>query len=153
MRLLLVGAGYVGNKILNSWKSTEDCFIATTTTPSKVTEIESSALVEKAILLDAQKAENFFKLNVNYGVIILTVAPKNRSSYKEILVNIALSIKETLKKNNRPVFLLYTSSTSVYGSCEGNLVTEITPLNANSEKGKALIKAEENFTILQFRFC
>ncbi len=143
MKLLLIGVGYVGNKLLNSWQGCKDSFTATTTTPSKITEIESSKLVEKALLLDIKTSANVLEVSDSCDAIILTVAPKKESNYQETYLNIALSIKEALKKINRPIFLLYTSSTSVYGSCEGKVVAETTPLKATSENGKALVKAEE----------
>lgn len=145
MRILLIGTGYVGMALLSSWENIEDCFWCTTTTESKLEIIQSQKKTEKALLFQSKKSTDLKEIIDKCDAMIVTVAPIKGVGYKETYLETALSIKEGLKKRTRPLFLLYTSSTSVYGDHNGAVVKETSNGLLLPEKSHILSEAENIF--------
>jgi nucleoside-diphosphate-sugar epimerase len=142
MKLLVMGAGYVGMSLLRGFqKQSHEIFITTT----QEERIEILKPYGKSVLLLNQtenKALNDL-INASDGMFIL-VAPKNSQSYEETYLNTAKKISSVLKDRKNPFYILYTSSTSV---CEGlnEWVTEEMPLSPKSENAKILLETERYY--------
>ena len=108
MRLLILGAGYVGMALL---KSPNHSFLPTTTTKKKL-----FSLPEGAMLIEGKEKEPLQKaLEKTEGAIILA-APKEKSldGYRSTYVEVAKSISSILKSRKKPFYLVFASSTCVY---------------------------------------
>lgn len=136
-----MGAGYVGMSILTRWENQQDRFIVVTTTPEKISSLAKLPRVEEVILHDFTNA-----LEKCDG-LILTIAPKKGASYEETYLKTAQSIRKSLAHRNKPLYILYTSSTSVYGQQNASMIDETTPPSPQSHEGKILLETEE--TLLQ----
>ena len=136
MKFILMGAGYVGTALLNSFQYKSHEFFITTTREEKVEELKAYGNV---LLLNCK---NNLKEWVDMcdGMIIL-IAPKNSQNYDETYRQTAKTVSLSLKNRKRPFYLVYTSSTSV---CEGKegWVTEEMPLSPTSENAKILLETE-----------
>lgn len=133
MRILLIGAGYVGMHLLANWKENKDSFVVLTTTEEKKELLESLPRVEK-VVFEIEEGLKFCE-----GVIVC-VAPKDGRSYEETYLKTAYSLSCLIQKQKKPLYLLYTSSTSVYGnSIAGMKVGSKQHLS----KQKILMKTEE----------
>ncbi len=144
MRILLIGSGYVGQALLNSWNNPNYSFVVTTTTKSKIKTIQQIQCVEEALLLEIKKNTQLDLLK-NFDVIIMNIAPKKGSNYSETYFEVASAIQKELSNVKQSIFLIYTSSTSVYGPCEGRVVDELTDKSSTSENSQILIDTENIF--------
>ncbi|QVL55534.1 MAG: NAD-dependent epimerase/dehydratase family protein [Simkaniaceae bacterium] len=145
MRILLIGSGYVGMALLVSWTEEEDYFVATTTTEAKLQEIQEQPNVDKAYLIKITETTNLKFAFDECDAAIVTIAPTNDSNYKETYLDGAIAISKALKGRTNPLFLLYTSSTSVYGNHSGVVVDEISVRKPLSKNGEILSEVEDIF--------
>ncbi len=143
MRILLIGTGYVGMALLSSWKNPSDRFLATTTTESKLEEIGSKKVVESPALIKINNNTDLKPVLDRCDALIITVAPKDGAGYRETYMETALCLSRALKGRNKPLFLLYTSSTSVYGNHESELVDETSNRVPLSERSEILSEVED----------
>ncbi len=148
MKILLIGTGYVGKAILASWENEKDSFTATTTTESKIDAIQSEKCVEKALLLNVNKNTNLSPILETCDVLIVTVAPAKNANYKETYLETALAIKRGLAGRKKAIYIVYTSSTSVYGNHQGALVDEESNRASTLENGKILSQTEDVYLSL-----
>ncbi len=146
MKILLIGTGYVGMALLSSWKEPNDTFTATTTTALKLDKILSQRKKTTPLLLKITPDSSLVNQLNNYDTLIVTIAPKNGDSYQETYLETSKIIKESLKERNKPLYLIYTSSTSVYGNQKGRTVDEKHKCNPSSQSGIILCKTEENYS-------
>lgn len=147
MKILLLGAGYVGQALLANWQGGNDQFFVTTTSEEKIEILSQKA--SQAIVWKSGETEYLKKLVDVCDAMIVTVAPNKNSNYKETYIQCAQDVKESLKDRERPFYLFYTSSTSVYGDHEGKVVEEKSALLTPSEKGQLLVEAEKLFLSCQ----
>lgn len=138
MKLLVIGAGYVGKELLKHLQPHE-ISIATT----RKERLDELGCYGHSVLLP--KEDKAFKELIHScnGMIIL-VAAKNLQSYEEVYLQTAKRISSALKDRQPPFYLLYTSSTSV---CEGQngWVTEDRVLCPKSEHTKILLETERSY--------
>ena len=138
----IVGAGYVGSAIAAYFRSKQQ----------KVWTVNRSEKRKQAfvqmgatpVIADLNKPETLSAIPPAH-FIVLCPAPDERSEDAYIdtyLVGIANYLK-AIEKNPRPHLIVYLSSTGVYGHDCGSWVDESTPPEPKSEKGKILLRAEE----------
>jgi nucleoside-diphosphate-sugar epimerase len=152
MNIFLIGAGYVGMALLSSWGNSADTFTATTTTPSKLNEISSQRKSTEPLLLKITKDSNISEMLNDYDVLIINIAPTDNASYKETYLETSEGIKKSLEKRKKPLYLLYTSSTSVYGNQKGRQVNEDDTRNPKSESSHLLCAVEDNYLSISNKY-
>lgn len=136
MKGIIIGAGYVGRALLTCWPN----LIATTTNPDNIDELKK--LTPYVEVVKGSDSENLSKLIDSCDFAIVSVAPKDRTQYAETYFETAKTLASILSKRTTPFYLLYTSSTSVYGNHNGSNVNESSPCKTESENGKILIATE-----------
>lgn len=141
MRIFVLGAGYIGASLATTWTNADDIFWVSTTTPEKVAVLEKS--VARAFLLQGHDKQRLVDILNECDVLVVSVAPGREKSYGETYLQTALSIREAVINRQKPLYLLYTSSTSVYGDHQGKVVDEASPLLNESEKGEILSSTED----------
>jgi nucleoside-diphosphate-sugar epimerase len=140
MKLLIMGAGYVGMALLTKLQNERyDLFITTT----KKERVESLRDYGKGVLLLHPDDEMGFRQLVEScdGAVIL-VAPDDPSQYEEVYLNTAKKFVSALKNRRSPFYLLYTGSTSVCEGASDEWVTEESSLKPKSENAKILLETE-----------
>lgn len=105
MNLLLIGTGYVGLALLQSWQGPQ--FTTLTTTPSKLEVLAPY----QPTLLEIKQNTDLSSLFSKVDGVIITAAKKTSRSYEESYLHIAKAVKKSLKNRKKPFYLLYTSST------------------------------------------
>ena len=138
MKLLIVGAGYVGMALLHYLKDKEHEIYVTTTDENRVGLLKDSA--KEVILL--KSSEDLERAVEKCDGMILLIAPKNKQSYEDTYLAMARRISSILKERKKPFYLLYTSSTGVYEGIEDEWAREDVVLNPISENGKILLETE-----------
>lgn len=116
MKIFILGLGHVGKALAKRFKADGHTVVGTTTTPSKVAELE--ALVDKVAVLKGEETDKVLAAAQGSDAIIVTVAPNVRNTrtkeereihYEQVLVRSCASAAQAC---SRVVFL---SSFSVYG--------------------------------------
>lgn len=139
MRILLVGAGYVGLSVVKYLKKKGHHLTVATTDPKK----KERLLTSSDAVVDAHHITGAF------DVVIITVAPKNGSSYEETYLQTAKNLQ---RKELSFEHIIYTSSTGVYGNHQGNWVYEHSELLGNAvliETEKILLSYQVPVTIFR----
>ncbi len=148
MRLFVLGAGYVGTALIQNWTNKADRFWASTTTPNKLTFLkertEQAFLVTEAGAIDAL-------INECDGMVVC-VAPGFQKSYEETYLKTAQSLLKSVEKLKKEFYLLYTSSTSVYGDHQGEWVDETSPRRPQTENASILCQTEDLYLSCQNPF-
>lgn len=152
MKLVVMGAGYVGHRLLETLKNSPFEVYVTTTHPEKVNPL--SLLSSRVLLLDKESDQMLLEwINQCDGLVVM-VAPNVYSSYEETYLNTAKNISSMLKsrETKKPFQLIYTSSTSV---CEGltGWITEEMPLLPTSSNGKILLATEQCYLDCNASIC
>ena len=140
MRGLVIGAGYVGSACIAEWPNENDTFTATTTRKERIAKLETIA--SHVEVVNINNREKLAELLDDADFAIICVAPKDRAKYAETYLETAQAVSQALQERKHPLYLLYTSSTSVYGDHQGKDVDASSPLLANSENGRVLIETE-----------
>lgn len=142
MKLIVMGAGYVGMALLHYLqKQTHEIYI-TTTSQERVEYLKPFGK-QVLVLHPNENNEDFKELIDACDGIIILIAPKNAQSYEETYLNTAKRLSSALKNRSNPFYILYTSSTSV---CEGQTnewVTEEMIPHPKSENAKILLETEQ----------
>ncbi|KAG6559727.1 hypothetical protein RHABOEDO_000817 [Candidatus Rhabdochlamydia oedothoracis] len=141
MKLLVMGAGYVGEALLRYLQIQKHKIFITTTRKERVNAL---SYYGHSVLLPIEDKEFKELIDSCDGVIIL-IAPKNLQSYKEVYLQTAKRVSLVLKDRQTPFYLLYTSSTSVCEGQQNKWVTEDRVLCPKSENAKILLEAERSY--------
>jgi nucleoside-diphosphate-sugar epimerase len=151
----IVGCGWLGlpfakHVLAKGWHA-----VGTTTSPEKVEKLRSNGI--DGFVLNLPPQDELPHSIFDVDVILLNVPPGR--SQPELIENYPGSIAlllEKVKESNRLKQLVFTSSTSVYGS-EGDVINEGRIPNPTTESGKAVLRAEQfviesgvPFVILRF---
>ena len=106
MKLLLIGTGYVGFTLLQTWP--DPTFTTLTTTPAKLGPLAPY----DPHLLTIKRNTDLSPLLAQVDGVIITAAKKKDSTYEACYLDIAHAVKNSLKTREKPLYLLYTSSTA-----------------------------------------
>lgn len=140
MKLLVMGAGYVGSALLVSLQKRSHEIFITTTRKERVDELKEYGQV---LLINSTEDKELKELiNTCDGMVVL-VAPKNSQNYENTYLNTAKRITSALEGRKTPFYILYTSSTSVCEGIEQKCVTEDTILTPRSDNAKILLETEQ----------
>lgn len=153
MKILVLGAGYVGSAFTSHFQGEEPQkyeIIPTTTSPEKLAELKK--LSPNATLLHASQSDELAKILHECDAIAIFVAPKANATYNETYKNTALAVEEALKGRARPFYILYTSSTGVYDSLKEIHASEDAYLPAAKGNAKILLETEEIYQRCQNEF-
>ncbi len=157
-KILLLGGGNVLSllaKKLHTTAEYRDQFIITSRREEQIQIFKDAGYQAfKLDILDANTLKLFFQHYPSLEVIVDSVPPiftDNKSSLDESLSGVANLV--SVLKNYPLRRLIYLSTTGVYGSTAGELVTEDSPLNPLSVRGLARLKSEELYQKLAVDVC
>ncbi|MFN4174941.1 MAG: hypothetical protein ACK4HV_07565, partial [Parachlamydiaceae bacterium] len=125
MRILIVGSGYVGTAFGKAAKEKGHQIFVASRTSEKISEYLMWA--DGAFLWER-------KLPDAIDGVLLAVAPREKS-YEETYLENAKAIKSA-------PYIVYTSSTSVYGDHRGKTVNELTVPRPQNPNQKILLETE-----------
>lgn len=143
MKILIIGCGYVGMALAGLWKEGgQHDLTVTTTREERIPELREVA--QRVAVFDSTHPKGLDELLAGQDVVILSVGSKGRDSYQECYLDTARQISEAMNRMDQPPQqLIYTSSTSVYGSRNGEWVTEETPLSPGNAQAQILCDTEQ----------
>ena len=142
MKIAIVGCGYVGYQIARYWsKELSFSVTATTTTPERVTALE--AVAEKVVVVRGNDPDGLKSVLRDRDILLLSVAAKNASVYKEAYLDTAQTLVSVLPETPNIKQVIYTGTYSVYGDKNGELVDETSPVTPANQNGEILAQTEE----------
>ena len=150
MKLIIMGAGYVGMALLHHLQTLPHEIFITTTHKERVIALSQYGHV---LPLDATSNTALKELIDSCDGMVVLVAPCNSQNYEETYLNTAKKIYSSLKDRRTPFYLVYTSSTSVCEGVQSEWVTEDMPLNPQSKNGKILIETERCYLSCDASVC
>ncbi len=141
MNIAIIGCGYVGSAVAKYWQQKMTLIVtATTTTPERVPELNNIA--QKVFITRANHPEAILPVIEHQDCVLISVAGGRKTSYQTTYLETAQTISQTIDKTQVKQ-IIYTSTCSVYGEQNGQLVNEDTPLNPKSENERILAQTEQ----------
>jgi nucleoside-diphosphate-sugar epimerase len=137
MSALIVGCGYLGFRVAKAWVASGRQVFALTRGRA---ELMRSHGIEPIVgdVLDPNSLRQLPSTDtVLYAVGLDRAAGK---SMREVYVNGLRNVLQRLPAKPR---LLYVSSTSVYGQCDGSWVDESSEMEPREESGRVVLEAEQ----------
>jgi len=141
MRLFVLGAGYIGRAVLKSWSHRRDILWTSTTTEAKLPDL--GQIADKAFVVHGRDEKKLGELTQECDAWVICVAPAAHTDYRETYLQTARHVRNVLDQRNKPLYLIYTSSTSVYGDHGGAWVDENAPRLNQTENGIILCQSED----------
>ena len=135
-RILIIGCGDIGLRVAQQLCRSYRVF-ALTSQQSRFSELRGLGITP--ILGDLDKPETLWRLSGLAETVIHLAPPQNqghRDSRTRNLIRILAQGPASIRR------LIYVSTTGVYGDHQGGRVSEITPVNPQSERARRRVDAE-----------
>jgi nucleoside-diphosphate-sugar epimerase len=147
MRVLVLGAGFVGRALTQRLRAAGHAVVGTTTTPAKKADLE--LLCDEVHVLRGADAEAVAAAAAGCDAVVVCAGPDARramsaeeraATYDDVLVQTARSVVSA-----RPPYVVALSSLSVYGDAADDLdlVAEDAPLTASDDASPRCFQAME----------
>ena len=145
MKILFAGCGDIGCRSASRLVDEFDCYglkRSPQTLPDYISPLAGS-------MTDLDRLVEV--LNQGVDVVVATLTPDgfNPEAYQRAYVDSAKTLASAMTLASFvPKLVIWVSSTSVYGNCNGDWVDEQSPTTALSFSGKLLLEAEQQITAL-----
>jgi len=140
-KMMILGCGYVGRALAHFWTGCGVEVTATTTQADNISLIQPFAT--HTVVVEGSDTDTLAELVEGQEVLAITVAAKDRNDYSHAYVETAKALNQALASNSSVQQIIYTGSTSVYGDCDGEWVTEERTLHPSNPQTEALAEAEQ----------
>lgn len=138
-KLYLIGCGDVGARVARLALQSGTAVTALARNMSKCAGLRETST--ELLQADLDDGESLPPLNMGGAAVIYSAPPPGGG----IQDTRAKNFIDSVRPGNEPAKLVYISTTSVYGTCGGELVTEERPANPGNHTGKRRLDAEERF--------
>lgn len=122
MKIFIIGLGYVGLKVAEFYLRLGAMISATTTTPSRLKELEARSI--QPYLISPSEFSTVSAYLNDQDLILVSLAPKANETYEETYLKTAINLTTLMNQLKVKCPLIYLSSTSVYGDHQGKWVDE-----------------------------
>lgn len=140
MKLMVMGAGYVGMPLIKRLRDLGYSLVITTTKASRVNELSQDK--DEVLLLEPFDSKAFRTAIAGCDGVIILVAPKGKEPYEDVYLKSAKRIIAALEERLKPFHIIYTSSTSVFEGLHKEWVYEEDELHPTSDRAKTLVMTE-----------
>jgi nucleoside-diphosphate-sugar epimerase len=136
---LIVGCGYLGRRVAARWRDQGARVFATTRSPQKAEEFARLGLEPIVCdVLDGESLQHLPQVDV-----VLYCIGHDRSSGRPMRETYVQGLENVLGALPPLGRLIYVSSTSVYGQCQGEEVDETAKTEPIDESGRVVLEAEQ----------
>lgn len=144
----MAGCGQVGLVLLQTYPQTH---FTATYRPGTDTQAKRGAIISlgaRALAIDLNRKRDLLRLISVFGRIIWMAPPNSQVPADNTLKKLVLwaSARAHAFKKPSPV-ISYVSTTGVYGNAQGQWINEYTPLNAQSDRAKRRVHAEQQLRL------
>lgn len=142
--LLVVGTGYLGTAIARYFTAQKQKVYALTRSVEKAEMLKREGITP--VMADLTKPSTLRDLPQAHFVVV-SAAPDERDeeNYRAIYLEGIRNFLEAFKEASRPFFMIYISSTSVYGDRRGAWVSEADEPSPDTPLSRILYDAEKQF--------
>jgi nucleoside-diphosphate-sugar epimerase len=135
---LIIGCGYLGRRVAARWLARGQRVLATTRSSTKAADLSRMG-VEPVVcdVLDRRTLTNLPHVDV-----VLYCIGHDRSTGRPMREVYVEGLKHVIGALPLPRRLIYVSSTSVYGQCQGEEVDETAKTEPADESGRVVLEAE-----------
>ncbi|WAL61533.1 SDR family oxidoreductase [Thermocoleostomius sinensis] len=141
MNGIIIGCGYVGKAVALCWRQHGITVTATTTRSDRLPELELVA--DRALVLNGNAAAALRSVLADQQIVLLSVGAPNANAYEETYLQTAKTLVSVLPDVPVVQQIIYTGSYAVYGDCQGEWVTEATPVSPTNRNGEILAETEQ----------
>ncbi|MFA6916749.1 MAG: NAD-dependent epimerase/dehydratase family protein [Parachlamydiales bacterium] len=134
----IIGCGYVGKAVAALWVQNNLSVHAITTRKENNDALEDLGCVPFVI----QDEDSLANAVADARVILVSVAPSQNRSYEATYLHTAKALLDVLSKQKNFPHIIFTSSASVYGAYDNEIVTEDTPLLPENPENQILAQTE-----------
>ena len=140
--ILVVGAGYLGSRVVRHFQTKKQRVYAVTRSAEKAAAFETEGILP--VIADLRKPETLRKIPAAHFIVI-SVAPdqSTEEAYRHVYLEGIRNFLQSRAKHPRPYLMVLISSTSVWKDSGREWVDENVPADAETEKGKILRASEE----------
>ena len=145
MKILLAGCGDIGQRTGARLAPNHQCF-GLKRNPQ---DLPDTIVPIAGDMSDAEVLQVI--LSEGFDVVLVTLTPEafTEVAYRDAYLAGATALSDAISSiANRPKLVIWVSSTSVYGHCEGEWVDEQSATNPASFSGKLLLEAEQQIQAL-----
>lgn len=139
-KVCIIGCGYIGSEVAALWSGQGYQVTATTRHPDRLDQL--SKISQKGLIFKGTDSAELSPLIDENELLLITIAPDSPDQYANTYLQVAHLLRQIALEMKKPLKLIYTSSTTVYGDHQGLWVDETSPLLGNSEQAKILIETE-----------
>ncbi|MCA9213618.1 MAG: SDR family oxidoreductase [Planctomycetales bacterium] len=143
MKKLVVGCGYLGQRVAAAWRIQGDCVYVLTRSAERADSLRQLGF--KAIVGDVTDPNSLTELSRLPGIATTLYAVghdrESGNSIRKVYVNGLRNVLEALPANTER--LIYISSTGVYGQSDNETVDETSECMPTREGGRACWEAEQ----------
>ncbi len=142
MNIAIIGCGYVGKAIARYWHQELGFVVtATTTTPERVTPLQSVA--QQVVVVKGDDPAGLLSVLQDQETVLLSIGAKSANVYEETYLHTAQTLVSVLKQAPTVRQLIYTGSYSVYGDRNRERVDESSPVAPANANGQILAQTEQ----------
>ena len=141
MKIAIIGCGYVGMAIARRWSQEGHTVTATTTTPSRLSELEEVA--KRGVVIKGNDLDALLEILPGQEVVLLSMGDRSRTKFKETYLETAKTLVDILKQAPTVKQVIYTSSYSIYGNQQGNWADENSEVMPGNDNDKILYETEQ----------
>jgi nucleoside-diphosphate-sugar epimerase len=143
MKIAVIGCGYVGSAVARCWRKSGHQVTVTTTSSTKVAELEKIA--SRVVVMKGSDIKAIEDVIAGQDVILLSIGARDRriEVYREIYLETAQNLVKALARSDGIERLIYTSSYSILGNKNGDWVNEESSVAPGSEHSQILYETEK----------
>lgn len=144
---LVVGCGYLGERVARRWLPRGDLVVAVTRSPTRA-EALAAAGIEPLILDVTAETPGWERLFSERGASVATIFwavgfdRSGGASYHDVHVAGLKKLLDAAAASGGRPRVIFSSSTGVWGDERGGVVSEATPADPSREAGRVLVTAE-----------
>lgn len=139
MTKLIIGCGYLGSRLAESWRAGGEHVLATTRRPGRAVELAARGI--EPIRCDVLDAASLTALpRVEEVVYCVGLDRTAGASMRQVYVEGLQAVLRALPGSPR---LVYVSSTSVYGQSDGSWIDESAATEPPDTSGQVVLEAEQ----------
>lgn len=140
MTKLIVGCGYLGQRVADRWLATGEMVYATTRSEERARELRAVGI--EPVVMDVTKPESLSGLPVAETVLYAVGFDRSADATKrEVYVNGLAAVLDALPEETGRI--VYISSTGVYDQDDGGWIDEGSPCEPTNERSRLLLSAEQ----------
>jgi nucleoside-diphosphate-sugar epimerase len=140
MTRLIVGCGYLGQRVARRWLAASERVLAVTRSPERAESLRSQGL--EPLVADVTRPETLGRLPEAQTVLYAVGHdPRSGLSRHEVYAQGLRNVLDALPGSTGRI--VFTSSTGIYGDAHGDWVDEDSPCQPNRESGRAMLAGEE----------